>query len=82
MLVKELIESLKYMDQDAEVHFSYCYGDHWRTEVAPKASRVNEGIVAYSEYHRMDKLVQDEEDCYDEDTGDFKDEVRRVVVID
>jgi hypothetical protein len=82
MLVKELIESLKYMDQDAEVHFSYCYGDHWRTEVAPKASRVNEGIVAYSEYHRMDKLVQDEEDCYDEDTGNFKDEVRRVVVID
>jgi hypothetical protein len=82
MLVKELIKSLKYMDQDAEVHFSYCYGDHWRTEVAPKASRVNEGIVAYSEYHRMDKLVQDEEDCYDEDTGDYKDEVRRVVVID
>jgi len=82
MLVKELIESLKYMDQDAEVYFSYCYGDHWRTEVAPKASRVNEGIVAYSEYHRMDKLVQDEEDCYDEDTGDYKDEVRRVVVID
>jgi len=82
MLVKELIESLKYMDQDAEVHFSYCYGDHWRTEVAPKASRVNEGIVAYSEYHRMDKLVQDEEDCYDEDTGDYTDEVRRVVVID
>ena len=82
MLVKELIESLKYMDQDAEVHFSYCYGDHWRTEVAPKASRVNEGIVAYSEYHRMDKMVQDEEDCYDEDTGDYKEQVRRVVVID
>jgi len=82
MLVKELIESLKYMDQDAEVHFSYCYGDHWRTEVAPKASRVNEGIVAYSEYHRMDKLVEDEEDCYDEETGNFKEEVRRVVVID
>ncbi len=82
MLVKELIESLKYMDQDAEVHFSYCYGDHWRTEVAPKASRVNEGIVAYSEYHRMDKLVQDEEDCYDEDTGDYKAGIRKVVVID
>jgi hypothetical protein len=81
MLVKELIESLKYMDQDAEVHFSYNYGDHWRTEVAPKASRVNEGIVAYSEYHRMDKLV-DDEDYYDEDTGDFKADVRRVVVID
>jgi hypothetical protein len=82
MKVAELIEQLKYLDQEAEVHFAYNYGDHWRTEVAPRASRVNEGIVAYSEYHRMDKLIEDEEDCYDEDTGDFKEEVRRVVVID
>jgi hypothetical protein len=82
MLVKELIESLKYMDQDAEVHFAYNYGDHWRTEVAPKVSQVTEGVVEYSDYHRMDKLVTDEEDCYDEDTGDFKADVRRVVIID
>jgi hypothetical protein len=82
MLVKELIESLKYMDQDAEVHFAYNYGDHWRTEVAPKVSQVTEGVVEYSEYHRMDKLVTDEEDCYDEDTGDYKTDVRKVVVID
>lgn len=82
MLVKELIESLKYMDQDAEVHFSYCYGDHWRTEVAPKVSRVSEGVVEFSDYHRMDKMVTDEEDCYDEETGDYKTDVRRVVVID
>ena len=82
MLVKELIESLKYMDQDAEVHFSYCYGDHWRTEVAPKVSRVSEGVVDFSDYHRMDKMVTDEEDCYDEETGDYKTDVRRVVVID
>ena len=82
MLVKELIESLKYMDQDAEVHFAYNYGDHWRTEVAPKVSQVSEGVVEYSEYHRMDKLVTDEDDCYDEDTGDYKVDVRKVVVID
>ena len=82
MLVKELIESLKYMDQDAEVHFAYNYGDHWRTEVAPKVSQVTEGVVGYSEYHRMDKLVTDEEDCYDEETGDYKTDVRKVVVID
>jgi hypothetical protein len=82
MLVKELIESLQYMDQDAEVHFAYNYGDHWRTEVAPKVSQVTEGVVEYSEYHRMDKLVTDEEDCYDEDTGDYKTDVRKVVVID
>ena len=82
MLVKELIESLQYMDQDAEVHFAYNYGDHWRTEVAPKVSQVSEGVVEYSEYHRMDKLVTDEDECYDEDTGDYKVDVRKVVVID
>jgi hypothetical protein len=82
MLVKELIESLKYMDQDAEVHFAYNYGDHWRTEVAPRISRVFDGVVEYSDYHRMDKLVEDEEDCYDEDTGDYKTDIRKVVVID
>ena len=82
MLVKELIESLKYMDQDAEVHFAYNYGDHWRTEVAPKVSQVTEGVVEYSDYHRMDKLIENEEDIYDEDTGDYKADVRRVVVID
>ena len=81
MLVKELIESLKYMDQDAEVHFSYCYGDHWRSQVAPRVSQVFEGVVEFSEYHRMDKLI-DDEDCYDEDTGDYKADIRKVVVID
>jgi hypothetical protein len=30
----------------------------------------------------MDKLVTDEEDMYDEETGDFKEDVRRVVVLD
>jgi hypothetical protein len=82
MLVKELIESLKYMDQEAEVHFAYNYGDHWRTEVAPKVSQVSEGVVEYSDYHRMDKLVTDEDECYDEETGDYKVDVRKVVVID
>ena len=82
MQVKELIEMLQDMDQDAEVHYAYNYGDHWRTEVAPKVSQVSEGVVEYSEYHRMDKLVTDEDDCYDEDTGDYKKDVRKVVVID
>ena len=83
MLVKELIESLKYMDQDAEVHFAYNYGDHWRTEVAPKVSQVSEGVVEYSDYHRMDKLVTLEEDydVLDEDTGEHKTETRKVVVL-
>ena len=82
MKVSELIAKLEFMDPDAEVHFAYNYGDHWRTEVAPKVSQVSEGVVEFSEYHRKDKLVTDEEDTYDEDTGDYKTEVRRVVVID
>ena len=82
MKVSDLIAKLEFMDPDAEVHFSYNYGYHWRTEVAPKISQVSEGVVEFSEYHRMDKLITDEEDIYDENTGDYKTEVRRVVIID
>ena len=78
MLVKDLIQRLQDMSPNAEVHFSYCYGDHWHTEVAPKVGEVSEGLVKYSEYHRMDKLM-DEDDMY-EDEGDFEG-TRRVVVI-
>ena len=64
MKVSELIEMLEEMDQDAEVHYAYNYGDHWRTEVAPKVDSVDEGAVEYSDYHRMDKLVdEDDEDA-------------------
>jgi hypothetical protein len=82
MQVKELIEILGRYDQEADVHFAYGYGDHWRTEVAPKVTNVTVGVVEYSDYHRMDKLVTDEDECYDEETGDYKVNVRRVVVID
>jgi hypothetical protein len=42
---------------------------------------VFDGVVEYSDYHQMDKLVEDE-DCYDEETGDYKADIRKVVVID
>ena len=80
MKVAELFELLGYHSPDAEVHFSYGYGDHWRTEVAPAVSSVANGVVEYSDYHQMDKMV-DDEDCYDEETGDYKEDVRKVVVI-
>jgi hypothetical protein len=80
LTVAELIEELKYMDQDAYVHFSYNYGDHWRTEVAPVVVGVSEGYVQESAYHNMDKVV-DECDVYDEETGDMDPDVRRVVII-
>jgi hypothetical protein len=41
---------------------------------------VEQGVVEYSSYHSMDKMV-DDEDCYDEETGDYKADVRKVVVL-
>ena len=82
MQVKELIEQLGCMDPEAEVHFAYNYGDHWRTEVAPRVSNVSEGVVKYSDYHRMDKIEDDEDELFDPETGDYAEGVRRVVVID
>jgi hypothetical protein len=78
MQVFQLIEQLMELDPNAEVHFSYNYGDHWRTEVAPRVGSVLEGMVKYSEYHRMDKLV-DEDEMYEEE-GDFEG-TRRVIVL-
>lgn len=78
MQVFQLIEQLMDMDPNAEVHFSYNYGDHWRTEVAPRVGSVLEGVVKYSEYHRMDRLL-DEDDMYKEE-GDFEG-TRRVIVL-
>jgi hypothetical protein len=81
LTVKELIQQLEHMDQDAYVHFTYNYGDHWRTQVAPVVCNVTEGFVEHSSYHNMDKLL-DEDDVYDEETGDASEEARRVVIIE
>ena len=78
MQVFQLIEQLMDLDPNAEVHFRYNYGDHWRTEVAPRVGSVLEGMVKYSEYHRMDRLV-DEDKMYEEE-GDFEG-ARRVIVL-
>jgi len=82
MIVAELIEQLKYMDQDAEVHFQYNYGDHWRTQVAPTVDSVEEGAVKYSDYHRMDKVVDEEDFDYD-DNGEptYGENVKKVVIL-
>ncbi len=81
MLVKDLIERLQDMNPNAEVHFSYNYGDHWHTQVAPTVESVEEGAVKYSNYHNVDKVVDtDDEDCYDE-AGNYKEDVKSVVII-
>jgi hypothetical protein len=83
MLVRDLIEMLEGCDADMEVHFAYNYGDHWRTEVAPAVGRVDEGAVVYSEYHRMDKIVENDDSDFDEETGEeiVDETLRRVVVL-
>jgi len=78
MKVAQLIAELQRMDQEADVHFSYCYGDHWRTEVAPTVDSVKQGLVKYSDYHSMDRLMDEDEMI--EDEGDFEG-TRRVVVL-
>jgi hypothetical protein len=82
MQVKDLIEQLQGMNPEAEVHYAYNYGDHWRTEVAPKVGRVDEGAVVYSEYHRMDKMVENEYDAeFDDEGREIVDETLRQVVV-
>jgi len=83
MQVYQLIEQLEYLDPNAEVHYAYNYGDHWRTEVAPKVDRVDTGAVVYSDYHRMDKMVENEYDTeFDDEGREIVDEtLRRVVVL-
>jgi hypothetical protein len=78
MKVSELIEKLKDFDADAEVHFTYNYGDHWRTQVAQSAIDVFEGYVTYSAYHRMDTLLEDYNGPEDDDDDRV---VRNVVII-
>ena len=73
MKVKDLIEQLGYMDPEAEVHYSYNYGDHWSTQVAKSVDAVEEGYVSYSEYHRMLK-VEELEDGDDEDWDESTEE--------
>jgi hypothetical protein len=80
MKVSDLIELLKMENPDADVHFQYNYGDHWRTQVAPKVRDIGVGYVQYSEYHRMDKVTDDEDDIYLED-GERDEDVKEVVLL-
>ena len=62
MTVAELIEYLQEEDQTLEVKFSYNSGDYWRTQVAKDIETGETGLVDYSDYHRMDKVVENDED--------------------
>jgi hypothetical protein len=62
MTVNELKEYLEQFDGEMEVKFSYTSSDYWRTQVAADISDVEEGYVTYSEYHRMNKVSEDQDD--------------------
>ena len=81
MLVRDLIELLEGYDADMEVHFSYNYGDHWRTQVAPTVDSVMTGRVVHSAYHSMDKVVDEEDFDFDEETGEPVVEGTEVVLL-
>ncbi len=82
MNVAELIEELKMFPEDAEVHFAYNYGDHWRTTVAPKVTSVQEGTVEYSDYQRMPKVVEEDYDDEDGCGADVQTPPARVVILE
>lgn len=73
MNVQDLINELEQYDDNLPVHFSYQYGDHWRTVVAPEVSSVTEGAVIHSSYHNMDKEVE-------EDHKDFAKAKRAIII--
>lgn len=75
MTVEEVIDALQGQDPKAKVRFAYNYGDHCRTTVAAPVYRVEEGEVARSDYHRMDKVVEEEY------RDGERNEIRKVVIL-
>ncbi len=61
MTVQDLKDILEGMEPETEIHIGYDYGDYWHTQVAPKARNVEEQYITYSDYHRMDKITDDDE---------------------
>ena len=59
MTVEQLIKELVNYPPDMQVRFMYNYGDYTRTQVAAEIRCVEEGQVKHSDYHAMDKVVED-----------------------
>jgi Fe-S-cluster formation regulator IscX/YfhJ len=82
MTVQELIENLKYLKEeygaDTEVMFSYTASDYWRTGIAQSITDVDLGAVAFSSYHKANKIV--DLDDYDEDDREPNSD-KKVIII-
>ncbi|MEE1030298.1 MAG: hypothetical protein UIC65_04725 [Alphaproteobacteria bacterium] len=75
MTVQELIEELSLYPDDMEVEFAYNYGDYWRTTVCKEIKNIDTGYVEYSAYHRMNKLLDNDDEEDDEEETETKREV-------
>lgn len=67
MTVQELIDELQYFDSEMEVEISYPSGDYWGTQIAKPVNYAEEGTVKHSEYHRADKVVDEDSESEDAD---------------
>ena len=68
MTVQELKDQLENFAPDTTVRFGYGYGDHGRTQVAARVRKVDDALVCWSEYHQMDRVVDDEDEDAEEVT--------------
>lgn len=76
MNVGELKRELSFFDDEQEVFFAFPSGDYWGTTQAKEVKDLTEEKVAWSDYHRSHKLIdEDHEEHYE------KDELKEVVVI-
>ena len=78
MTVAELIEQLGMYDPHTYVHFKAGKGEH--THYLPSVQCVEEEVMKYSDYHRSYRLVEEDE-VYNEETGDYNEGVTQVVII-
>lgn len=57
----ELIAELQQYNPETPVLIGYDYGDHWHSQVTPDIDDVQELNIKYSDYHRMNKIDDEEE---------------------
>lgn len=66
MTVAELIARLQEVDQDAEVHFAYDYGDHAHAQAAPAVRKITYENVLHVDYYRTTIVVDEDDSRYDD----------------
>lgn len=60
MKVKELIEELSCFDGEQEVCIAQPSHDYWGTTCASEVNNIEIADVTWSEYHRKNKVVDDD----------------------